>query len=194
MKQIIFVTTNEGKLQSAREYIKDTEVISYKFELDEPRSDDVKYIAKKKVEQAYNILKKPCIALDAGFFIDELNGFPRAYVNPTLETIGIKGLIKLMEGVDNRDCHFKECLAYYDGIEFKTFESIHKCTMSGVIEDIEHERQWSELWKIVIPEGFSEVISLLSDEDFEKFRINSDKNSCMGDFGEWYTSIDELTI
>ena len=42
--------------------------------------------------------KKPCITLDTDFRIDELNGFPRAFVNFSLETfdliIKIDNLIK----------------------------------------------------------------------------------------------------
>jgi len=47
-------------------------------------------------------VKKPCIALDTDFRIDELNGFPRAFVNFSLETIGVEGMLKLMEGKANR--------------------------------------------------------------------------------------------
>lgn len=48
-------------------------------------------------------------------FIHELNGFPRAYVNHALDTIGIEGILKLMKGVANRYCEFRSCLAFYDG-------------------------------------------------------------------------------
>ena len=40
-----------------------------------------------------------------------------------LETIGIKGLLKLMDGVEDRYCEFRSCLAYYDGVDMKFFES-----------------------------------------------------------------------
>ena len=46
--------------------------------------------------EAYRLVNKPCIALDCGFWIDELNGFPRAFVNFALNTIGIDGMLKLM--------------------------------------------------------------------------------------------------
>ena len=53
--------------------------------------------------------------MDCGFWIDELDGFPKAFVNFALDTIGIQGILKLMEGKENRDCRFTECLSYYDG-------------------------------------------------------------------------------
>ena len=77
------------------------------------------------VKQAYDLVKRPCIALDTDFRIDELNGFPRAFVNFSLDTIGIDGILKLMEGKKNRKCAFNECLAYYDGKEIHYFYGKH---------------------------------------------------------------------
>ena len=111
MEEIVFVTHNKGKAQSAEKYFKNLKISTYDFELDEPRSDDIKEIATAKVMQAYKVVGRPCIALDTGFFIDELNGFPKAFVNFSLDTIGIDGILKLMEGKENRTCKFDECLA-----------------------------------------------------------------------------------
>ena len=115
MKEIVFVTHNKGKIASAKRNLKDINFSIFEYELDEPRSDDIEYISKAKVMEAYKLVKKPCISLDCGFWIDELQGFPKAFVNFALETIGIKGILKLMEGKENRDCRFTECLSYFDG-------------------------------------------------------------------------------
>ena len=37
------------------------------------------------------------MAMDADFCIDALNGFPKAFVNFALDTIGVEGILKLME-------------------------------------------------------------------------------------------------
>ena len=50
--------------------------------------------------EAYKIVKKPCISMDAGFWIDELNGFPKAFVNFSLETVGINGILKQEFGLN----------------------------------------------------------------------------------------------
>ena len=96
-KEIIFVTHNMGKIKSAERCFENLKFKTFNYELDEPRSDDIKEIATAKVKQAYEIVKRPCIALDTDFRIDELNGFPRAFVNFSLETIGVQGILKLME-------------------------------------------------------------------------------------------------
>ena len=127
--EIIFVTHNKGKAKSAEKYFKNLKISTFEYELDEPRSDDIKVIATAKVKQAYEIVKKPCMAMDTDFRIDELNGFPRAFVNFSLETLGIEGFLKLMEDKENRKCAFNECLAYYDGNEIHYFYGKHprKC-------------------------------------------------------------------
>lgn len=104
MEEVIFVTHNKGKIASAKKHLKDVNFKVFEYELDEPRSDDIKYISKQKVMEAYKLVNKPCISLDCGFWIDELDGFPKAFVNFALDTIGIQGILKLMEGKENRDC------------------------------------------------------------------------------------------
>ena len=93
-KEIIFVTHNQGKVKSAEKYFKNIKLSTINFELDEPRSDDIQEIAKAKVCQAYEMVKKPCIALDTDFRIDELNGFPRAFVQVTTLEIKKSFLLK----------------------------------------------------------------------------------------------------
>ena len=93
-EEIVFVTHNTGKIKSAERYFKNLKFTTFNYELDEPRSDDIKEIATAKVKQAYEIVKRPCIALDTDFRIDELNCFPRAFVNFSLDTIGINGKLR----------------------------------------------------------------------------------------------------
>jgi XTP/dITP diphosphohydrolase len=149
MKEIVFVTTNKGKIASAQKDLKNIKVLPIEADLSEPRSDDIKEIAKQKVIQAYTIVKRPCIALDSGFFISELNGFPRAYVNHMLDTIGIKGVLKLLSNEENRYSEFRSCLAYYDGEVMKFFESKSPGAISNEIRGIENEKKWSDLWYIL---------------------------------------------
>ena len=98
MNEIIFVTHNKGKIATAKKQLQEIDFKVFEYDLEEPRSDDIKYISKYKVMEAYKLVNKPCISLDSGFWIDELNGFPRAFVNFALGTIGIEGILKLMEG------------------------------------------------------------------------------------------------
>ena len=44
-KEIVFVTHNTGKMNSAEKYFKNLKFTTFNYELDEPRSDNIKEIA-----------------------------------------------------------------------------------------------------------------------------------------------------
>jgi XTP/dITP diphosphohydrolase len=184
-KQIVFVTSNVGKVKSAQRDLKNVDVIQYKADLIEPRSDSIKEISKIKVLQAYNIVNKPCIAVDSGFFIGELNGFPRAYVNHTLDTIGIEGILKLMEDKKNRDCKFIECLAYYDGDNMQFFEAETNGKLSTEIKGIDNQENWSRLSYIFEIDETGKTIAELNDEEREKY-LSKEEQSSFKKFIKWY--------
>ena len=188
MDEIVFVTHNKGKIASAKRHLKNVNFKVFEYELDEPRSDDIKYISKAKVMEAYEVVKKPCISLDAGFFIEELEGFPRAYVNFALGTIGIDGILKLMEGKENRKCEFSECLSYYDGKDLYQFSGYDKGKLSTKILGNDSNKKWSDLWYVYIPEGYTKTLAQMSDEERELRKIKKSDYavSSMEVFAKWY--------
>lgn len=98
--------------------------------------------------------KMPTIALDAGFYVEILNGFPGVYIHHFLGTIGIEGLFKLMIGENERKCCFKQCLAFYDGKEQpQIFYGEHKGIVSQEAKGKLSKHDWSELSYIFIPDG-----------------------------------------
>lgn len=185
MKEIVFVTHNKGKIQSAMKQLKDVNFEIFEYELEEPRSDDIKYISKYKVMEAYKLVSKPCISLDCGFWIDELDGFPKAFVNFALDTIGIEGILKLMEGKENRSCKFTECLSYYDGKELHQFMGKHKGTLSKEILGNDTDKKWSDLWYIYQPYGYNRTLAQMSDEERAN-RIRYKSINSMEEFAKWY--------
>lgn len=186
MKEIVFVTHNKGKVASAQKCFNNTKLEVCNFELIEPRSDDMKEIVTEKVKQAYELVKKPCIAQDSGFFIDALNGFPKCFVNFTLETLGIEGVLKLMNGIPNRKCAFKECLAYYDGKEIKYFDGNHEGELSEEILGVDAEEKWSDLWYIFKPYGYNLTLAEMTNEARDNREVNEHNISAMKKFADWF--------
>lgn len=172
-RKITFVTHNEGKVASAQKHFtaKNIQLDIYRYDLDEPRSEDIGQIAKAKVRQAYNLIKQPCFALDTGFYIEALHGFPKTFINFSLETIGIDGILKLMKGVKNRKCYFKECLAYMQNDNPQDIEYFF-ATIPGTLALEKRGRntveKWSDLWYIFIPENYSLTLSEMTKEEREK--------------------------
>ncbi len=80
--EIYFATTNKGKVQLLQRELSEYNilVIQESIDLIEPRCDDVQEVACSKIRQAYTQIQKPTIVMDAGFYIDALNGFPKTFV------------------------------------------------------------------------------------------------------------------
>lgn len=185
MEEIVFVTHNPGKIEFAKKEFSEINWKLYEYELEEPRSEDIQYISKYKVEEAYRLVKKPCISLDCGFWIDALGGFPKAFVNFALDTIGIEGILRLMEGKENRTCKFNECLSYYDGKELRQFMGGHEGKLATQILGQDTKQKWSDLWYIYKPYGYEKTLAQMTEEEREN-RIPYRSVDSMTVFAKWY--------
>lgn len=190
MKQIYFATTNKGKVVSLSNFLSkyQIEVVQVPLAMPEPRSDDVRLIAKEKVLFAFGKIQKPCIALDAGFYIHSLNGFPKAFVNFALETIGLEGILKLAEGKP-RECEFRNCIAYFDSSlsEPLCFESTNNGVLAGAQRGIMQDYLWSPLGLIFIPSERAKTLAEMTREEYAEWRLEREKVSATVKFAEWFS-------
>ncbi len=188
--ELYYATKNYGKVQSLQRELENTNIrlIHKPLELPEPRSDDVKEIAGEKVIFAYRLLKKPVVSLDAGFYIPSLNGFPKAFVNFALETIGIEGILKLCEGKE-RNCEFQHCLAYMDGsLESPRYFSYEvKGDLSFDPKGVMQKHLWSKLSLIFIPKESNKTLAEMNTEEFLAWhKIKYKGSSHYKKFIEWF--------
>ncbi len=103
-----FMTSNAGKVAEAKEYFSHLGITveQFEFEAIEPQADDIEIVALSKIEQAIPHLPNPSDQLlveDAGLFVGALEGFPGVYSSYSLETIGLHGILKLMEHLQSED-------------------------------------------------------------------------------------------
>ena len=147
--EIIYVTKNIDKVKTAQEILGDRiKVKQVSLDLIEPQAVNPKEISEFKAKQAYNILKKPLFVTDSGLSLDVFDGFPGALIRFFNDFTGQKGILKLLNGVKNRNAKAVVYLTFYDGKIMKTFE--------GVSEGSIAEKEWSEGWeydRIFIPKG-----------------------------------------
>ncbi|MFD1585991.1 non-canonical purine NTP pyrophosphatase [Halorientalis brevis] len=114
-----FVTTNEGKLREAREYLgADAEVRQLDFDTTEIQADDIAAVAAHSARQAYRHVDEPVIVEDSGLFVDALDGFPGPYSAYAEDTLGIERVWKLAEMESDRSASFRSVIAYCDGEDF----------------------------------------------------------------------------
>ncbi len=188
-RKVVFVTTNKGKAHSAKSTLSQLgiEVVHISLELPEPRSDDLKEIAKEKAHFAFETLKQPVMVHDAGFYIDSLNGFPKAFVNFALDTIGIEGILKLVEGKP-RTCLFRNCLAFLDATLATPvyFESEIRGGLADASRGSLPDYAWSSLWLVFIPQGYTQTLGEMNEEEFQKWREKRLKDTYLTKFAEWF--------
>lgn len=112
---IFFATNNVNKFNEARKVLGEYEIAVGMLRVKslEIQSHSLEEIAKKSVVEAVKRCSLPLIVEDAGLFIATLNGFPGPYAAYAYETIGNKGLLRLMKNVENRRGEFQSVIAYY---------------------------------------------------------------------------------
>jgi XTP/dITP diphosphohydrolase len=115
VKEIIhFATRNKHKFLEAKltlqEYgihIKMFPDIRYEIQ-----SNSLEEIAKTLAMQIAEEFNITVLREDAGLFIDKLKGFPGPYSSYVFNTIGVKGVLKLMEGEVKRNAEFRSAVAF----------------------------------------------------------------------------------
>jgi len=132
--------------------------------------DKIEDVAKESVRFAANQLNKPCIKNDSGLVISSLKGFPGPYTKFIEETITEEGILKLLDGKDDRSAEFVEVLAFCEPQkEPIMFKSITKMK-------INIEKKGNFGWgfdKILIPEGQEKTLAEFDDNERTKY-WNSD--------------------
>ncbi|MFQ6107514.1 MAG: XTP/dITP diphosphatase [Thermoplasmata archaeon] len=67
---------------------------------------------------------------DSGLFIESLGGFPGVFSHYVFKTVGLDGILKLMESESVRSAHFESCIGLLDGEMTMTFRGRCEGTIS----------------------------------------------------------------
>lgn len=111
--ELLFATNNLNKVREAelvlsRFGVSLKAVAVNKIEI---QSNSLREIAIYAAKSAYKAIRRPIIVEDSGLFIDALNGFPGPYSSYVYKTIGLNGILKLLDGVLNRRARFEAVVA-----------------------------------------------------------------------------------
>ena len=113
---VFFATGNIHKFHEARSILTglDIAVGMLRMKDMEIQSDSLVEIAQASAMEVFKQSGLPVIVEDAGLFVDALKGFPGPYAAYVYKTVGNRGLLKLMQNVDDRKAQFKSAIAYCD--------------------------------------------------------------------------------
>ncbi len=166
---VYFITTNKGKEAEFRK-LGETYGISVDFireEKMEIQSTSLEAIATSALASAVHRHPRKLLAVeDAGLYIEALNGFPGPFSSYVFKTIGVGGLIKLMEGVKNRNAFFKSVIALWvpsQGI--KLFTGV----VEGKISDLPRGEGGFGFDPIFVPLGSELTFAEMSLEEKNRF-------------------------
>jgi len=113
-----FATSNDHKFKEVSVVLKEFGIPMGRLPSKglEVQSDDPSVVAARAADEAYQTFRKPLFVEDTGFFIDALGGFPGTTASYVYKTIGLDGVLRLMEGSKARGARFEGAIAYCDGL------------------------------------------------------------------------------
>lgn len=171
-KTIIFVTGNNYKLRAAKAALKNSgiKLIQKKIGLPEIQDESVKKIAAFSASWAANILKKPVMVSDGGFYIKALNGFPGPFIKYINKWFSPTDLLRIMSGKKNRRVVWVCCMAYCEPNK-RALASVEEykgwlALKSG--KNI-YRKDYGWIDRLFIPDGQKKPISEMSDPDYIRF-------------------------
>lgn len=166
--EIIFSTGSEYKFNVGVKATENTDIKLVQMDLDLPeiQETDVEKIATQSALFALAEIGKPVIVTDVGYYITALNGFPGPYIKYINKWLTPEDLLRLMDGIENREIIVRECMAYAEpGKEVKLFTSEIKDSLSKV----KGGGTGSTIDYIYIPTGYTMTASEIEMEEMYSY-------------------------
>lgn len=106
------ITSNPGKVAEYQKSFKDLgiDMEHYRLPYDEVQTSHLDEVVDKGMDEIIRQGVRDFIIDDSGLFVDALNGFPGVWSAYAQKTIGNDGILKLMDGIGNREAEFRCCI------------------------------------------------------------------------------------
>ncbi|WP_414469993.1 XTP/dITP diphosphatase [Methanobacterium sp. ACI-7] len=177
---INFITGNEHKVKEAKGIFQKFGIKIEHNDLGYPEiQGSLEDVAKFGAKYAANKLEGPVIVEDAGLFIKALNWFPGTYSSYVQETLTNKGILKLMNNVEDRYAEFRSVIGYCTP---KSEPEIFLGTVSGHISYEERGNYGFAYDPLFIPDGFDKTFGELTREEKNEF---SHRRRSLEKFASW---------
>ena len=191
MTELIFATSNKAKAATLQQHFDRlgiaVRVVAKPLDLTEQQADEALEVAEAKAQQAYQQLGVPLVVDDSAFHIPALNGFPGVYQKYVFYTVGPQGILKLMEGVEDRRAYFISNLVYVD--DRGKLHSFSDNKYWGTIATSYSKKGdigWGGLGRLFIPQGSDVVNALLSPDERYALGQAAGFEDAYAAFARWY--------
>jgi non-canonical purine NTP pyrophosphatase (RdgB/HAM1 family) len=134
--RILYVTGNSAKLRTAQNFLQEMgiEVEQGVVDVDEIQSESIEKIALDKARKSFEILQRPLIVNDSGWFFLGLNGFPGAFMKYVNQWFSGENFLDLTRNLKDRRVILKQVIVWTDGKDFKVFEHDTHCFLHREIK------------------------------------------------------------
>lgn len=176
--KITLVSSNKAKAGEV-ERILNIPVETASIEIGEIQSMDLEKIALHKLNQAYDVLKKPVIIDDVSFSVEAWNGFPGPLIKWILKAgDGPSLLLKMLDKEKNRRATASLAIGFHDGRKPHLFIGEAK----GVIgKEIRGDNGFG--WdKVFIPDGYRQTFAEMEPSLKDSISHRGDALSKLSDF------------
>ena len=149
--RIKVITSNPGKVAEYQKAFDELgiEMEHYRLPYDEVQTSDLEEVVQKGMDEIVRKGVRDFIVDDTGLFIDALKGFPGVWSAYAQKTIGNKGILKLMEGVEDRGAEFRCCI----GCDLNGERTVVTGVCRGYITDSERGTDGFGFDPIFSPDG-----------------------------------------
>lgn len=175
--KINYLTSNPLKFKIAERYFENIggyELVQHSFKVPETQDDSCESIARESATYAAKELDEPCVAMDAGFYIEALNGFPGPFVKYINQWLNEEQILKMVDKTDSRSAYFIDALAigFPDG-SAQVFS--HK-TYGKLANVGEYQASDWPVNSLFIPNGYSKPLGSMSDDEQVEFWSHENQN------------------
>lgn len=171
MDDLLFATTNQGKLDEARAVLQ-TKVEGIPLDIPEIQSLDPVAVAVAKAQAYFEKINKPLFVEDVSLSFSQLNGLPGPYIDAFMKACGNEGIVEMLPESTDRKAVAQTTIVYIWGSkegECKVF--IGK--MEGVVAEKplgENGFGWDPIF---IPDGETRTLAQLTGEEKNKYSMRA---------------------
>jgi XTP/dITP diphosphohydrolase len=112
LKEVALVTSNKHKLEEFKHGLAPLgyKVVHLPVDCNEIQADTLEEVVDVCLDEVVAMGHTNIVLDDSGLFIDRLKGFPGVYSSYVFSTLGNEGILKLLEGSDDRSARFECCI------------------------------------------------------------------------------------
>ncbi len=156
------ITHNVHKFEEMKKVIPSLEMVN--MEYPEIQADTLEDVIEFSLNDLAGKIEGNFIIDDSGLFIHSLNDFPGVYSAYVFKTLGNRGILRLMEGMEDRSATFKTVIGLR--IEGQNFKFVGLC--HGRIATEERGTNGFGYDPIFIPEGYERTFAEMSTQEKNK--------------------------